>query len=105
MPFWSYAVVQEDGNIVFSWGEAFDFQGKTLTYDLTVSRYPDMREPVLEANHISTFSYTLSEKELPAGKYYIRMVARSSDGRSVGTCNKISVDGIAYPGVLDFVIE
>ena len=47
MPFFLYGPEQTEDRLLLSWSDAYDFDNSPVTYDLTVSAYPDLRDPVI----------------------------------------------------------
>lgn len=104
MPFWGYQTEQEGNLLRFSWGEAYDFSAKPVTYSLTVSRYPDMSEPILTEKNISSLLYEADLSAFSAGTYYWTVLAENEDGKQISLANLLSLDGAYYPGVAEFHI-
>ncbi len=105
MPLWIYEPEEAEGQVKFSWQEAYDFSAQNITYSLKVSRYPDMREPVVEESHLDALTYTMDKVLLGSGEYYIEVKATSSDGRVASACNTVSVNEEMYLGIMGVVLE
>lgn len=98
MPFFIYAPQQDGENVTVSWGEAYDFDNEEITYELTISQYPDMQSPVVHEITDMTEVELTTEVLLP-GTYYWTVKARSASGKTSEPMNKIKVNDSWYPGV------
>lgn len=104
MPFWGYQVVNEAGMLRFSWGEAYDFSAKPVTYTITISKYPDMSVPIVAEKTSSSLFYEADLSAFSAGTYYWTVLAENEDGKQVSLANRVTLDGKYYPGVAEFYI-
>lgn len=104
MPFWGYQVVNEAGLLRFSWGEAYDFSAKPVTYTITVSKYPDMSKPIIAGKSSSSLFYEADISAFSPGTYYWTVLAENADGKQVSLANRVTLDGKYYPGVAEFHI-
>jgi len=104
MPFWIFYPVQEDGRVMFQWEDAYDFEANSIEYDLTVSAFPDMRNPIIEETNLDVLTYTVDSSLFTSGNtYYIEVKAYTKDrSKKVDACNKIEVNDVFYPGVYSF---
>ncbi len=85
MPFFINPAVREDGEVVFSWGESYDLQNNDITYDVIVSKTPDMSMPVLKKTGLTT---TRVSSNVANGVYYVKVVATDSDGNKMGAFDR-----------------
>ncbi len=104
MPFWGYQVVNEAGLLRFSWGEAYDFSAKPVTYTITISKYPDMSEPIFTEKTNSSLFYEADLSAFSTGTYYWTVLAENEDGNQVSLANRVTLDEKYYPGVAEFYI-
>lgn len=105
MPFWIYEPVKENGQIIFRWEDAYDFAAKNITYHLQVSEYPDMRDTIIDAKGLDVLNYTASDTLFGKGSYFVKIVAYSTDGRTVEACNMVQIEDEKYFGVMEFIAE
>lgn len=104
MPFWGYQVVNEAGLLRFSWGEAYDFSAKPVTYTITISKYPDMSEPIFTEKTNSSLFYEADLSAFSTGTYYWTVLAENEDGNQVSLANRVTLDEKYYPDVAEFYI-
>ncbi len=104
MPFWGYQVVNEAGLLRFSWGEAYDFSAKPVTYTITISKYPDMSEPIITEKTNSSLFYEADFSAFSTGTYYWTVLAENEDGKQVSLANRVTLDEKYYPGIAEFYI-
>lgn len=105
MPFWMYEPDEDDDKIYFSWGDAYDFDAGKVTYDLTVSRYRDMSEPVLTVTDIDGLSYEAEKSNFTDGYYYWKVVAKSTDGRTAEAMNAVTAGEEYYSGIMEYYVD
>lgn len=105
MPFWIYEPIQEENEIIFRWGDAYDFSAKNITYHLQVSKYPDMSSTIINAEGLTMLSYTASSSVFEPGNYYIKITAHSADGRMTEACNFIQLEDNKYFSVMEFIVQ
>lgn len=105
MPFWMYEPDADGDKIYFSWGDAYDFNAGKVTYDLTVSRYQDMSEPVLSVKNIDGLSYEADKGNFAEGVYYWKVVAKSADGRTTEAMNAVTTGEDYYCGIMEYYID
>jgi len=98
---------------VLWWNPAFEVTGGTVTYDLQVASTPDFgagdivyRETdIADAPGSDRVELALSRALLPAGDWFYRIQARTSDARLYQVAsNRTSVGGQAYIGVRAFSV-
>lgn len=99
MPYYQYGLEQKGNKLHLSWGEAYDFANHSITYELKVSSYPDMRKPVIHEKGLTTTEYETTKKTLSSGTWYWQVTAHTDDGRTSEAMNKIQVNDTYYPGV------
>lgn len=105
MPFWMYEPDADGDKIYFSWGDSYDFNAAKITYDLTVSRYLDMSEPVLSVKDIDGLSYEADKRIFAEGTYYWKVVAKSGDGRTTEAMNAVTAGEEYYCGIMEYYID
>ena len=98
MPFFLQACTREGSALYLNWDEAYAFDFAPIRYRVTVSRYPDLREPLVDAESDVNF-LSISPETLPTGTYYWSVSAFTDDGRAAEPMNKIEVNDQWYPGV------
>ena len=98
MPFFQYSLEQDGDSLKLSWSEAYDFDNHSITYDVTVSAYPDMRDPVIQEKDLMLTEYETTKDVLSPGTWYWQVTACTDDGRTSMAMNKIQVNEIFYPG-------
>ena len=102
MPFWMYAAQDDGANVTLSWEAAYDFEGQPFTYSIQVSRYPDMRSPLVDQTGLINTGLTVLKSSLGSGEFYWKVTAVRADGVTVDAMNQILVDDTYYPGVYTF---
>ena len=90
-----------NGNVMLSWTEAYDFDNADVSYHVTVSCYPDMKEPVIDRDE----TMTQIDVQLPQGTYYMRVTAATTTGKTAEAMDKINVNDVYYPGVIRFEVS
>ena len=105
MPFWMYEIEESADAVKFSWGDAYDFQAKDIAYHVWVSRYPDMSNPVVDQAGLTSLSLEVPKQQLGDGVFYWKVQASSEDGRVVRSMNKIAVNDVYYPGVMQVEVR
>lgn len=105
MPFWLFDAEHIDDQVRLSWGAAYDFDGASFTYNITVSRYPDMRDPLFSQQGMITTEVTIPQSTLGSGEFYWRVIATREDGQTVNAMNQIEVNDLYYPGVYSFTLQ
>ncbi len=99
MPFFLYGPEQTEDRLLLSWSDAYDFDNSPVTYDLTVSAYPDLRDPVIRETGLTSVSYETDTKTLTPGTWYWTVTAHTESGKSSEPMNKININDVYYPGV------
>ena len=88
--------------MTLSWENAYDFEGQPFTYSIQVSRYPDMRSPLVDQTGLINTGLTVPRSSLGSGEFYWKVTAVRADGVTVDAMNQILVDDTYYPGVYTF---
>ncbi len=101
----------------FSWVPSWDFEGDTITYDLTIADNPDMLNPILNqtvANAIvknagenAKVTVDIDNSNLNAGTWYWSVIARDDSGADTNwrpSNTRITVNDTNYYGVSSFLI-
>ena len=102
MPFWMYAAQDDGANVTLSWEAAYDFEGQPFTYSIQVSRYPDMRSPLVDQTGLINTGLTVPKSSLGSGEFYWKVTAVRADGVTVDAMNGIKVSDQTYLGVYSF---
>ncbi len=98
MPFFLQYCEREGDTLYLNWDEAYAFDFAPIHYRITVSHYPDLRDPLVQEETDVNF-LSVSPRTLPSGTYYWSVSAFTDDGRTAEPMNKISVNDVWYPGV------
>lgn len=98
MPFFLQAPEENGDEVILEWDEAYDFNNEEIMYEVTVSQYPDMREPLIQ-QAVNAPYYETTKEVLPAGRYYWTVKAANESGKTAEPMNKIQVSEVWYPGV------
>lgn len=104
MPFWMYEAEETGEDVVLSWEPAYDFEGRAMTYNVEISRYPDMRQPLFSQSGLTATRLTLPENTLGDGEFYWRVRATREDGAVAEAMNEVVINDIYYLGVYSFVL-
>lgn len=104
MPFWLAAEVS-GGKLMLSWDAAVDLQNDAVTYTVEVASQPDFQADSLKYRASGVSPTTVSIDVLPAGNYYLRVIARDAKGNTQGAFNRVDQGGKTYFGVLSFVVS
>lgn len=104
MPFWMYAPEETEDSIFFSWGDAYDFNAGKIHYTLTISKHPDMSDPIIRQENLDKLSYTVDKELLEKGYYYWKAEAFSEDGRHTDSCNAYKLGDDTYTGIQEFYV-
>ena len=98
MPFFQFGLEQDEDDLKLSWDAAYDFDNHSITYELKVSAFPDMRDPVIWEKDLVLTEYETTRKVLSPGTWYWQVTAHTEDGRTSEAMNKILVNEEYYPG-------
>lgn len=104
MPFWMYEAEETGEDVILSWEPAYDFEGRAMTYNVEISRYPDMRQPLFSQSGLTATRLTLPENTLGDGEFYWRVRAIREDGAVAEAMNEVVINDIYYLGVYSFVL-
>lgn len=105
MPFWLYDAEVEGDQVRLSWGAAYDFEGASFTYGITVSRYPDMRDPVFSQKDLTATEVSIPKETLGTGELYWKVTGKREDGQTVAAMNQIEVNEEYYLGTYNFTVN
>lgn len=105
MPFFIYEPADNGSTVSFEWENSFDFNAGKITYDITISRFPDMSSPAVELKDVEGTIYDIEKNLFEDGYYYVKIVAKASDGRTMGAFNKTVAGDETYCGVYEFYID
>lgn len=102
MPFFFYEAVRVEKGVTFSWEYPYDFKNHEIYFDISISKYPDMRNAITgEKLRVSMFTV----ENLESGTYYVSVRAYDDSGRMTKLYNSITVNGVLYDGVAEVVVE
>lgn len=105
MPFWLYDAEVSSGEVHLSWEAAYDFEGAPFTYEITVSRYPDMSSPLYHEAGLIVTEVSIPADTLGSGTLYWKVTATRADGQTVDAMNQISANDEYYPGTYSFTLS
>lgn len=105
MPFWMYETEFTESEAVLTWEPAYDFEGRDMTYQLTVSRHADMSEPILDESGLTGTSYRIPLERLEEGEYFWRVRAFREDGAVAEAMNQTIVNEKYYLGIYSFYVD
>lgn len=104
MPYYCNVPVVENGKLVFSWDNAYDFAGETITYTLEVAKDYLFKDVI----HRETDTFIPHvECDVPAdGQYFLRITAKNQSSKSQ-TLRYFyeDINGLKHYGVVAFYIE
>lgn len=102
MPYWQAASI-DAGQLVLEWDAATDLQGNPVTYSIKVGTDPTFASGlVVNQTGLTTTIATVTAP--PAGTYYMKVVARDSEGHTTHAFDRTDVGNSRYFGVLKFII-
>lgn len=102
MPYWQAASI-DAGQLVLEWDAATDLQGNPVTYSIKVGTDPTFASGlVVNQTGLTTTIATVTAP--PAGTYYMKVVARDSEGHNTHAFDRTDVGNSRYFGVLKFII-
>lgn len=102
MPYWQAANI-DAGQLVLEWDAATDLQGNPVTYSIKVGTDPTFASGlVVNQTGLTTTIATVTAP--PAGTYYMKVVARDSEGHTTHAFDRTDVGNSRYFGVLKFII-
>ncbi|WP_411344395.1 CotH kinase family protein [Paenibacillus sp. WLX1005] len=104
MPFSLHEPQTRNGALHLSWDASYDLQHEPLTYKLTISRSPAMRQPLMQ---IDTGSNTEAEIEsLESGRYFWTVTATDKSGHTAIPYDVYTdIDDIVYYGVRQWYVQ
>ncbi len=76
MPFYLGTPVISGGNLEFHWEDAYDFNGKDITYHFAISTDPEFKKIVAKADMVNILEFQM--EPLKPGIYYWRVVAENT---------------------------
>ena len=111
MPFFQSATTSA-GQLVLGWEPSVDLQGDAVSYTVQVASQPDfatVSSSSLKVNQTGLTTTSVSVPALPAGTYYMKVVATDSKGHSQiafdTTVDTTTTGSTKYFGVLKFVVN
>ena len=72
--------VKQDDGVLFSWGDAYDFQNQPITYTVEISNDYNFSSTIYKMENLNKTSTKFPA--LTPGKYYCRVSATDTDGNS-----------------------
>lgn len=104
MPFFQSANTSA-GKLVLEWDASVDLQGDAVSYTVQVASQPNFASSSLKVSQSGLTETSLSGPALPAGTYYLKVVAKDSKGNQQ-TGFETTVEGTnKYFGVLKFSVN
>ena len=111
MPFFQSASTSA-GKLTLGWEAAVDLQGDAVSYAVQVASQPDFAASSVKLNQTGVTTTSVSMAALPAGTYYMKVVATDSKGNqqiAFDTTTETSTTATGgsnkYFGVLKFVVN
>lgn len=80
MPFFINVSSGEDEKLKFQWDVSYDFQQSDITYSVELAQDYSFKNPIVDEKGL--FLTELETQMLPPGKYFVRIMAYTDDGRS-----------------------
>lgn len=80
MPYYCNVPEVKDGKLLFSWDNAYDFNGETITYTLEVARDYLFNQVVFR--QADTLIPQVECNLLPDGQYFLRITAKNESGKT-----------------------
>ena len=105
MPFWMYEAQISNGQVLLTWEPAYDFNGASMTYHLTVSRHVDMSDPLIDVENMQEISYSIPVSQLGEGEFFWRVTATREDGAVAEAQNQVIIDDVYYLGIYNFSVD
>ncbi|MDQ8035843.1 MAG: CotH kinase family protein [Pedobacter sp.] len=102
MPFFQAATIS-GADLVLSWDKATDLQNDAVSYSLQIASQPDFATGSIKLSR-TTSDLSATSSVLPAGTYYMKVIATDSKGHSRAGFDRVSVSGQTYFGVYEFSI-
>ena len=78
MPFYIGVPRIEEGKLRVDWDNAYDFEARDVTYSFELARDYEYKDVIFKTDGIVI--PTISFDKLPAGQYFMRVMAENSDG-------------------------
>lgn len=104
MPFFQ-AASQSGGQLVLNWDRSVDLQGDAVTYTVQVATQADFASTSLKVNLTGVMEPGVSTSALPAGTYYMKVVAIDSKGNQQIGFETTTEGAQKYFGVLRFTLN
>ena len=79
MPFFIATPVSEDGQFVYQWEAAYDFNAENITYTCELAMDYTFANPLIRQEGVVIPE--IRGDALPAGQYFIRVTAKNESGR------------------------
>ena len=96
---------QSNGSLVLNWDKAVDLQGDAVSYTVQVATQPDFASTSLKLNLSGVTETSASTSALPAGTYYMKVVATDSKGNRQIAFDTTTEGKQQYFGVLRFTLN
>lgn len=99
----------ENGALKFAWNPSYSYQGRPVTYNISIFTDYYMTQQVFDIKNIAETSY-VKQDGLPSGTYYLKVTAVDSDGNEQLSMERFetmltAVRGYNVNGLLEFVVE
>lgn len=100
---------QENGALKFAWNPSYSYQGRPITYNISVFADYQMTQKIFEQSNIAETTFTKTDG-LPSGTYYLKVTAVDSVGNEQLSMERFetmltAVKGYNVNGLLEFVVE
>lgn len=102
MPFFQAATI-DGSNLLLTWDKATDLQNDAVTYSLQIATQPGFATSSIKLSR-KTSGLSATTTLLPAGTYYMKVIATDSKGHSRKGFDRVAVADKTYFGVYEFTI-
>lgn len=101
-PFYIGVPKEENGKVTVAWSASYDFAQKPILYDVEVARDPEFKDLIKNQNDVRGLSITMDK--LPKGQYFIRVVAKNSEGKIQHAFDRYRKDLAVLYGIKSFYV-
>ncbi len=106
MPFWQNADYT-DGTLSLSWDESVDLEGDDVVYDLLFADNPDMTDPIIELNSLTSREYK-TDISLQSGSYFMQVTSREKNDSThfqIAFDRDYQLNDKVYYGILELEVK
>lgn len=99
----------ENGALKIAWNPSYSYQGRPVTYNISIYTDFYMTQQIYSKNNIAETSF-IKQDGLPAGTYYLKVTAVDSEGNEQLSMERFetmltAVKGYNVNGLLEFTVE